>query len=134
MSQRVRQDRLFRLIGGVLTAAAATVAGVAVLSLLIMYAGIGDNVLSGLNQALKLISIFLGTLFAVGAGGEKGLLTGAAVGLLYILIGYGLCCLIDGASMRASVLGAECALGGVIGALSGVLVANLPVRRSRART
>ena len=74
---------------------------------------------------MKLVSILAGTLFAVGVGGEKGLLTGALVGMLYMLLGYGFYSLIDGSEPAAKVLAMEIAAGALVGAAAGVALANL---------
>lgn len=132
MAREDKWNRLIRVLRGVVLASAITLVGMAGLSALVIYAGLEDGALTILNQALKLASILLGTLFAVGVGGEKGLATGAVVGILYILVGYGFYCLIDGSEASASAMAVEECAGALAGGLFGMLIANLRPMRRRA--
>lgn len=121
--------RLIRVARGVLVASAVTLVGMAGFAALVIYAGLNESALTALNQALKLVSVALGTLFAVGIGGEKGLVTGALVGMLYILAGYGFYSLIDGSETRAAVIAIEELAGALAGGIAGAVSANLRPRR-----
>lgn len=127
---RISALRLFR---GVAAAALCTLPGMALLAVLVVLTGLQDSALGVLNQLLKAVSVFLGALCAVGRGGSRGFVTGAAVGLVYMLIGYGVYCALEGSAAALSLLGGEALFGAVIGALSGALAANMrPARRRRA--
>ena len=89
MSKDDVRVRALRVIRGTLAASAFTLVAMAILAALVIYAGLREDSLMALNQGVKLLAIALGTAFAVGIGGEKGLITGALVGMLYILAGYG---------------------------------------------
>lgn len=126
-------SRVMKALRGVLAASAATVTGMAIFALIVIYLCPEPKTLTIMNQALKAASIILGTVVAVGVGGEKGLITGAVVGVLYILIGYALYCLTSGIGTDAAVFFAEEAAGAALGALSGTALANMkPIRRRRA--
>ena len=84
-----------------MAAAAATLLGMLLLAAAVIYLEVSDGALTALNQALKAVCVALGARFAVGVGGERGFFTGAAVGLLYMVIG--LCALL--ATGRGAVLG-----------------------------
>ncbi len=120
-----RMGRVFRVLRGALAAGAITLLLMAGITLLVIYAGLRTTHLTAINQIVKLVSILAGTLFAVGVGGEKGLLTGALVGMLYMLLGYGFYSLIDGSEPAAKVLAMEIAAGALVGAVAGVVLANL---------
>lgn len=124
---------LIRLFRGVAAAALCTLPGMALLALAVVFTPVQDATLTVLNQLLKAASVFTGVLVAVGRGGERGLVTGAAVGLIYMLLGYGLYCALDGSPSALGLLGGEALFGALIGAVSGVLCANTkPARRRRA--
>ena len=89
-----RAAALGSILKGVLISAAATLVGMLLLAAAVVWLDISDGALSALNQVLKLVSILLGVRFAVGVGGERGFFTGAAVGLLYMIAGYALYCLL----------------------------------------
>lgn len=125
-----KMERVFRVLRGTLAAGAITLLLMAGITLLVIYAGLRTAHLTAINQAVKLVSILAGTLLAVGIGGEKGLLTGALVGMLYMLLGYGFYSLIDGSEPTAKVLAMEIAAGALVGAVTGVVLANLRGRRA----
>ncbi len=133
MANSERLLRLVRVLRGVLLASAVTLAGMAALAALVIYANISDSTLTALNQVLKVISIFAGAVFAIGIGGEKGLVTGALVGVLYILAGYGFYCLSDGSEAESAVLLTELAAGVIVGGVFGVTIANMRPSRRRSR-
>ena len=89
-SSRRRSGRLTRLLRGLSVSVLVTLIGVALFSLLMQWMRPSDSVIRVFNQILKLASIALGVLAAVGRGGEKGLIRGAAVGLCYMGLGVAL--------------------------------------------
>jgi len=125
MSGKMDLRPILRVLKGVMAAALITVAGMLLLTGWVVLRGLNDNGIMIVNQLIKVLSVLAGVFISVGRGGEKGLLTGAAVGILYILIGYGLYCAIDGSSASAKVMAGEEAAGAVIGACTGVLLANM---------
>ena len=134
MAQDLRKDAARRLALGLGTAIGLTLAGMLVLSALVVWARLGDKALIMLNQALKIASIGLGALVAVTPGGRRGLALGGCVGLVYIALGYGLTGLSGLALVTARMLAIEMGMGLLLGALFGALAANLPARsRAAAR-
>ena len=125
-----RLKALWALTRGLLMAVAATLAGMLLLAAAVIYLDVTDGALAALNQLLKLFSVVLGARLAVGVGGERGFVTGAAVGLLYMIAGYALYCLLGGALFSVSAMLLEMLVGGMAGAVVGALCANL---RPRAR-
>lgn len=125
-----RAKAMLAMLRGVLAAAAATLLGMLLLAAAVIYLEVSDGALTALNQALKAVCVALGARFAVGVGGERGFFTGAAVGLLYMVIGYVLYWQLGGALFSASAMLLEMLVGGAIGAAVGAVCANL---RPRAR-
>ena len=125
-----RLRALWALTRGLLAAVAATLAGMLLLAAAVIYLDVSDGALTALNQALKLLCVALGARFAVGVGGERGFVTGAAVGLLYMALGYVLYWRLGGALFSVSSMLLEMLVGGMAGAVVGALCANL---RPRAR-
>ncbi|HIQ82665.1 MAG TPA: TIGR04086 family membrane protein [Candidatus Pullichristensenella stercorigallinarum] len=130
-----RAAALGSILKGVLISAAATLVGMLLLAAAVVWLDISDGALSALNQVLKLVSILLGVRFAVGVGGERGFLTGAAVGLVYMILGYVLYWQLGGAVFSFAAMLLEMLLGGAMGAVTGAVCANLrPRARRRGRT
>ena len=120
-----------RLLRGVAAAALATFPGMLLLAGAVVLTPISDGALLVCNQLLKAACVLLGVCAAVSAGGERGLLVGAAVGALYMLAGYGLYCFFEGGSAW-NTLAAELLFGALLGALFGALRANMkPSRRGK---
>lgn len=120
-----------RLAKGTAVAAMCTLPGMAVLALAVTMTQMEDGTLGALNQLLKAGSVFMGALCAVGRGGRRGFVTGAAVGLAYMLLGYGLFCALDGSVHALGLMGAEALFGALVGAFSGAIAANMRPPRQR---
>ena len=125
-------NMLYKVLRGVAAASLCTLPGMALLALMVVLMPIEDSTLVALNQLLKALSVFIGVYFAVGRGGSRGFITGAAVGLVYMLLGYGLYCSLEGSAGAWALLGGEALFGALIGAVSGAVCANMkPARRRR---
>lgn len=129
---QVRIETLLSIGKGLATAIVITLAGMAVFAAAIIFLPISDGALVVMNQVLKVVSIFAGTVMAVGLGGKRGFAYGAVVGLVYMVLGYALYCLLDGALVSPTQMVGEFLMGVVIGALSGAVVANLKPGKRKA--
>lgn len=119
------------LVRGVLAAAAITLIGMLILSAAIIFIGMSDTLLKVLNQILKIASVALGAYLGVGRGGERGLVTGAAIGAVYAVVGYLLYALLGDNSFRVAELLGELLIAIAVGATAGAVLANLsPSRKS----
>ena len=128
-----RLKALWALTRGLLMAVAATLAGMLLLAAAVIYLDVTDGALAALNQLLKLLSVVLGARLAVGVGGERGFVTGAAVGLLYMALGYVLYWRLGGALFSAAAMLLEMLVGLAVGAAAGAVCANLRPRARRAK-
>jgi putative membrane protein (TIGR04086 family) len=128
----IRAETLLALLKGIGSAILITLAGMVLLSAIVVFFPVSDGALLALNQILKIASIFFGALIAVGFGGKRGFALGAAIGLIYMVLGYALYCLLDRSLSNAVQMTGEFLLGALIGALSGAVVANIrPSRHKR---
>ena len=131
--KNARLRALWALTRGLLAAVAATLAGMLLLAAAVIYLDVTDGALAALNQLLKLFSVVLGARLAVGVGGERGFVTGAAVGLLYMALGYVLYWRLGGALFSAAAMLLEMLVGLAVGAAAGAVCANLRPRARRAK-
>ncbi len=131
--KNARLRALWALTRGLLAAVAATLAGMLLLAAAVIYLDVTDGALAALNQLLKLLSVVLGARLAVGVGGERGFVTGAAVGLLYMALGYVLYWRLGGALFSAAAMLLEMLAGFAVGAAAGAVCANLRPRARRAK-
>ena len=128
-----RKAAFLKAAKGVCVATGATLLCMVLLALVVVFLRISDNALFLMNQLAKVASIFAGAYFAVGPGGQRGFVTGAAVGFVYMVLGYSVYWAFHGSVSAPLVMLCEMLLGAVLGALSGAVVANLrPKKRRKA--
>lgn len=84
-----------------------------------------DRYLSYIMVAIMMTSIFIGSVYAGQKVGSKGLVTGATVGALYVLISVGIGMEINNETISIFVLANKFAAGAAVGALGGLLGVNL---------
>ena len=85
-----RKAAFLKAAKGVCVATGATLLCMVLLALVVVFLRISDNALFLMNQLAKVASIFAGAYFAVGPGGQRGFVTGAAVGFVYMVLGLSL--------------------------------------------
>lgn len=125
-----RKNILAGMLKGLFVAIALTSLGMLIIAALTVFIRISDGLLTALNQILKIASIALGVWAAVGRGGSRGFVTGAALGLIYMVAGYAFFAALGGPYSTTDMLG-EMLLGSAIGGVCGAVLANLSPRRSR---
>lgn len=113
------------ILRGVLAAVAVTVLGVVIFALIIRWMGLADTAISVLNQVLKLLAIFVGARACVGRGGTGGVVKGAVVGLLYMLLGILGYAFLSGLELTPAAYLADLGMGVAAGGLCGVIMANM---------
>lgn len=117
-----------RLLRGLGVSILTTLVGVALFSLLMQWVKPSDGVIRVFNQVLKLLSIALGVWSAVGRGGEKGLMCGAAVGLGYMGLGVALYAILSGQQAAFSSYLADLAMGVAGGGIVGMILSNISAK------
>ncbi len=117
-----------RLLRGLGVSILTTLVGVALFSLLMQWVKPSDGVIRVFNQVLKLLSIAVGVWSAVGRGGEKGLMRGAAVGLGYMGLGVALYAILSGQQAAFSSYLADLAMGVAGGGIVGMILSNISAK------
>ncbi len=117
-----------RLLRGLGVSILTTLVGVALFSLLMQWVKPSDGVIRVFNRVLKLLSIALGVWSAVGRGGEKGLMRGAAVGLGYMGLGVALYAILSGQQAAFSSYLADLAMGVAGGGIVGMILSNISAK------
>ena len=129
---RTRRSAASGLIKGLLAAVAATLLMMVAVAALAVWLRISDSLLMALNQVMKGLSILLGVTVAVGRGGERGFVTGTALAMLYMALGYGMYAGLGGSAFSATDMLGEILIGAATGGVIGAVLANLPARRRSA--
>lgn len=120
-SGRRRQTLLAKLVRGVLGAVGVTLACILLFAFMMQWLKPSDGVIRIVNQLIKLAAIFVGVRLAVGKGGERGLLTGALVGFVYMLLGVALYALLSGQQLPLTSYLSDIAMGIAGGGIAGAL-------------
>ena len=124
-----RRGAAVALARGLLSAVGVTLLGMAIVAALALAAKVSDGVIMALNQAIKLAAIVLGALAAVGRGGERGFITGMALAILYMAMGYAMYVALGGNVFSVREMLGEILLGAAVGAIAGAVLANMKPRR-----
>lgn len=111
-----------QLIKGILTGVIVTIVGILIFAVIVNLTGLSQSVIKGVNQFIKIISVFIGCLFSF--SGEKGLIKGAITGLTVTVIIY-LIFLLFGAASFGTGFFIDLALLTVVGAISGIIAVNV---------
>lgn len=128
-----RRSAALGLARGLLAAVGVTLVGMVVIAVLTLLAKVSDGAIMALNQVLKLCALALGALAAVGRGGERGFVTGMALAILYMALGYGLYVVLGGNAFSAQEMLGEILIGAALGAIAGAVLANMQPKRRAAR-
>lgn len=119
-----RSNNFFsNLIKGVLTTVIITLLSVLIFAGVVKFAVLNSNVIKAVNQFIKIISIFLGTVFCV--HGKMGLIKGILIGLIATIITYLIFALFGGELALKSKLIIDLIFTSVVGAISGIVAVNI---------
>lgn len=129
-----RANTILSILKGLLLAIVLTLLGMLAIAALVVLARISDGWLTALNQILKAAAIIVGACTAVGRGGHRGFFTGAALAMLYMVLGYALYVALGGGAFNVGSMLGEVVVGAAVGGVTGAILANMaPRKRRRAR-
>lgn len=113
----------FQVVKGVAFALAFSLLSAIIFASVLRFSGISDKVIYPVNQTVKVLSAFLGAVFFV--RGEKGLLKGVAIGLLFTALSYLTFSAIGGDFSLSWWIIVELVLATLAGIVGGVLGVNI---------
>ena len=129
-----RLETILSLGKGLLCAIALTLLGMTGIAALAVGLRASDALIRALNQLLKCLSILLGATVAIGRGGSRGFITGMALAIIYMTLGYALSVLLGGSAFAVPGMLGEILIGAALGGVTGAVLSNLPKRRHRLAT
>ena len=98
-------------------------------ALIIKFLNINENWIMPINQIIKIVSIFIGTLFALNNGNKnKGFFKGFAIGIIYTILAYSVFSILAGEFSFSLTSITDMIFGGIIGGISGIIIVNLRKR------
>lgn len=112
------------LKGGIL-GLVITIMSILAFAIMVKKFGISDEVISAVNQAVKVASIFMAAYASSKNSTQRQILTGAAAGCMYVLLGYLTFSLIQSSWGDVTLLLADLAMGAVVGMLTAMIFARI---------
>ena len=98
-------------------------------ALIIKFLNINDNWILPINQIIKIVSIFLGTMFAFNSDNKnKGFLKGFVIGVIYTILAYSVFSILAGEFSFTITSFTDMLFAGIIGGISGIIVVNVKKR------
>jgi len=119
-----------KAIKGAVFGLVITVAAVLVLALIVKQGNMSDGAINAANQVIKVASVFLAAFIAARAAKAAHALVGALTGGLYVLMGYIIFSIVEGAMGDVLILLADLAMGIVVGMLTAVIFGRFLKRKT----
>lgn len=111
--------QLQKVLLGIGIAVGVSLACVLAFAGVLCVAEIPQSAITPVNQAIKVVSILIGTLYALKSG-MRGFKCGPLVGAAYMLLGLVVYCVFDGGLLPFPAMLGDLALGAAAGLVSGV--------------
>lgn len=124
-TQPQKKEAVMKSIKGAIFGLIITVVCVLVFAVIVKQAGLGDEAISAVNQAIKVVSIFIAAFIASRNLPEGHLMAGMMSGAMYVVLGYLTFSLIEGQFGDILLMFADLAMGVVIGMLTAMIFGKL---------
>ena len=121
----MNKSQIFSIAKGSLTSIAISLVCILFFAFIVKLFGLSDSSLKIVNQIIKVISIAIGTFFALKHSKENGMLTGLIVGLCYTFFAFLIFSALNGSFSFGKSLLNDVIFGGITGAICGVISVNL---------
>lgn len=116
------------IVKGSLISVSISLVLILIFALLIKFINIPDNVITPVNQIIKIVSIFFGCFISLKHYQQKGLLTGSMIGLIYTLLAFLIFSLLGGTFNLSISLLVDSIFALIIGAICGIFSVNKKIR------
>lgn len=125
VKQRDNKNLLLTALKGSLIGVCVSIVAILLFAFIIKLTGMSKGLIKVINQIIKIVSIFLGTFFMLRKTGQKGLVTGVMIGLLYTVIAFVVFSILNGKFAFDITLLIDIVFGSIIGAICGAICVNL---------
>lgn len=125
---KIQKETIADIVKSTLISLIIAIILVLILALVVKLTNLGAEIISPINQAIKIVSILGGAFLGIKRV-EKGALKGGFAGLLFSLISMFLFTSIEGSSILALSTLVDVVAGTVAGIISGIIVVNVKPQR-----
>lgn len=119
------KNLILSCVKGALMGVCVSLVCILVFAFVIKLTNMNENLIKPINQVIKIVSIFVGTIFTLKKSNQKGLITGVIIGLLYTILAFVIFSILNGSfSFDISIL-IDIVFGTIFGAICGVICVNM---------
>lgn len=122
--QEERVSFIVPVLKGALMALSISLIGILIFAFILRFTSISDGAIKPINQAIKIVSIVLGTVWGLKKSKEMGLISGLIIGILYTIIAFIAFSILDGQFEFSRTIVNDLLFGSIIGAISGIIAVN----------
>lgn len=119
---------LSSVLKGALIAVSVSLVLILIFALLIKFLNIPDGAIQPVNQVIKIVSILVGTLLGLKKFPQKGLLTGAVIGISYTILAFLIFSMLGRTFSLNASLFIDMLFSVIIGGLCGIFFVNKKVK------
>lgn len=112
-------------IKGALIAVCFSLVAILVFAFVIKLTGMSDGLIKPINQVIKILSIFSGTLIILKKTKQKGLVTGIVIGICYTIIAFVVFSILNGSFNFDLSLLIDIVFSAITGAICGIICVNI---------
>jgi len=125
---REKSNFWLSILKGTIYAITCSLILILIFALIIRFLNVPDGFIMPINQAIKIISLFLGSFLAL-RGSEKGFIKGLILGLLYSFLSYIIFSFLCGDFSFGLTTITDLLFSGLIGGICGIICVNIKSRR-----
>lgn len=125
---REKSNFWISILKGTIYAITCSLILILIFALLIRFLNIPDGFIMPINQAIKIISLFLGNFLAF-RGTDKGFIKGLILGLLYSFLSYIIFSFLCGNFNFGLTTLTDLLFSAILGGISGIISVNIKGRR-----
>ena len=120
-----RKNIILSSLKGAFVAVLISLVAILIFAFVIKLTNLNEKAIKPINQAIKIISIFFGTIYTLKKTKHSGILTGIVVGLLYTILAFVIFSLLNGKfDFGISVL-IDMGFAVIIGCICGIICKSL---------
>lgn len=131
MSKKEHSNSVLKnVIKGTLIALVVSLISILLFALIIKFTNMSNNLISPINQVIKILSIFIGVMFALKHNKSKGLVNGLLIGLFYTTVAFIIFSLLNKNFCFDKSLFNDLIFGGIAGIICGIISVNLKSKKA----